>query len=279
MCGRYALSYNVDQLPQQISKYKSLNEPSLPKIDDDSKKDKGYNDLEIATKYNTKSYNIAPTKCCPILLEHTNEILLMRWGLIPAWSETPVKYNTFNARIESLNSSKIWKTTKSKNYYCAVPMSGYYEWHQLTKQPYYVRRKDEKIMFVAGLYEIHEKKSGEKSYSFTIVTSPAPKNLEWLHLRMPVIIEPGSQNWESWFKKGELHEPKFDDELYECYPVTKSVGNVKNDNKGLIVKVENDSSSIRSTPSSSSSSPRNHRKRSVDVSQFFTKSPLKKKKN
>ncbi|KAL6948742.1 hypothetical protein ACO0QE_001215 [Hanseniaspora vineae] len=229
MCGRFALAYEFDELPAQIAKHESFK--SAPKISKDAK------DMKEDVK--SKSYNIPPTKFCPVWNATDGQLYFMRWGLIPAFSEEPLKYTTFNARIESLNRSSIWKKPMEKNQYCAVPMSGYFEWRKTTdKQPFYLKRKDSKVMFIAGLYERKREDDDSEHYSFTLITSPAPKGLEWLHARMPIILEPGTKKWDDWLQHGKITNAEFDPDLYEYYPVSREVGKVGNDGPDLIVKKE-----------------------------------------
>ncbi|KAL6944486.1 hypothetical protein ACO0RG_001223 [Hanseniaspora osmophila] len=229
MCGRFALAYEFDELPQQIAKHKSLD--PAPTISKDAR------DMKDDVK--SRSYNIPPTKFCPVLNATDNQLYFMRWGLIPAFSDEPLKYTTFNARIESLKRSSIWKKPMEKHQYCAVPMSGYFEWRKTAdKQPFYLKRKDNKVMFIAGLYERKREDDDSEHYSFTLITSSAPKGLEWLHARMPIILEPGTKKWNDWLQHGQITNAEFDPDLYEYYPVSREVGKVGNDNADLIVKKE-----------------------------------------
>lgn len=78
--------------------------------------------------------------------------------------------------------------------------------------------------------------TNEKLYTYTIITTDSNKQLSWLHDRMPVILNNGSDDMFTWLdsKRSEwskelqsLLKP-FEGEL-ECYPVSKDVGKVGND--------------------------------------------------
>ncbi|CCE64124.1 hypothetical protein TPHA_0G02860 [Tetrapisispora phaffii CBS 4417] len=193
------------------------------------------------------NYNLAPSAYGAVYRADLdgNKLSYMKWGLIPQWvgDLSTFKANkTFNAREEHLLDSKMWKPCVNYKR-CAVPISGYYEWRTINKAktPYYITRKDGKLMFLAGLYD-HNR--AYDFYSFTIVTNTAPKELEWLHQRMPVVLEPGTLEWDSWFDhdKHEWSEPELNktlkatynsDSLF-CYQVSKDVNKVENKGARLI---------------------------------------------
>ena len=87
--------------------------------------------------------------------------------------------------------------------------------------------------------------SDEKHYTYTIITTDNSKQLGFLHDRMPVILENGSNELRTWLdpKRSEwtkelqsLLKP-YDKEL-ECYPVNKDVGKVGNNSPDFIVPVD-----------------------------------------
>lgn len=182
MCGRYAIAYSSEELP---SHFKSQHLPVNPKIS------KG--------EHHDRSYNVAPTTSGAVYRAKDSELRYMKWGLIPFWTKSLKDfktYKTFNARLENLQESRMWsQCCKSKR--CAIPLNGYYEWKTKGKKkiPYYVVRNDGKLGFVAGLYDYLE---SEDLWTYSIVTAQAPKELAWLHDRMPVVLEPGSEAWEAW---------------------------------------------------------------------------------
>lgn len=88
------------------------------------------------------------------------------------------------------------------------------------------------------------KGSEEKHYTYTIITTDSNKQLSFLHDRMPVILENGSdalRTWldpqrSEWSKELQSLLKPFGDEL-ECYPVSKEVGKVGNNSPTFIVPV------------------------------------------
>lgn len=286
MCGRYALSYDSDELPQAFGQWGidvniAYGRPH-PDNDDSTSESASEHSKESSNGTEAtseteefkvpvyhKSFNIAPTNIAPVYYFKKGEVRYMRWGLVPFWAKDISKfkgYSTFNARLENLLSSRIWERSCCKKR-CVVPISGYYEWlkektksgktkkdtAKLGKLPYYLRRKDNDITFLAGLYDYHKK---ENLYTFTIITGPAPKELEWLHERMPCVIEPDSEAWKSWtnpektgWKQKELDEllkPFFNDSTYRVYQVNKDVGKVANKGEYLTKPIlKKDSNEIK----------------------------------
>jgi len=95
-------------------------------------------------------------------------------------------------------------------------------------------------MLFAALYDIwHNKETGEDQYTYTIITTAATKSLEWIHDRMPAMLE--HDQIETWLSGTEeeaialLHP--FAGEL-QHYPVSSVVGNVKNDLEECVKPIE-----------------------------------------
>lgn len=251
------MEYNGEQLANQLRDgfHLEITEPG-------EQRDSGQ-DLD-------KSYNVAPTNMVNVY-SIGHQLKSMKWGLVPSWIvhskiDSFNSYRTINARLETLTSKRIWK--KCVHYKrCVIPVSGYYEWQTKGKEkiPYYVRRKDGELTFLAGLYDsfdvVEEKKKEEESkqvkkeeksgklplYTFTIITADAPKNLKWLHDRMPCILVPGTNQWDNWFNTehteweqkelSELLEPIYDETTMDVYRVSKDVGKVSNKGEYLIKPV------------------------------------------
>lgn len=80
-----------------------------------------------------------------------------------------------------------------------------------------------------------------KQYTFTIITTDSNKQLKFLHDRMPVILEPGSEAMRQWLDPTSyewtrelqaLLQP-FNGDV-EVYPVSKDVGKVGNNSPSFI---------------------------------------------
>ncbi|KAH6655719.1 DUF159 domain protein [Truncatella angustata] len=178
----------------------------------------------------------------------------MKWGLIPFWTKRNPDYGsmmkTINCRDDSLaQSGGMWSTMKARKR-CVVVAQGFYEWLKKDgskeKTPHFVRRKDGSLMCLAGLWDAVQYEGDETvHYTYTIITTDSNRQLKFLHDRMPVILENGSEYLRTWLdpKRHEwsrelqsLLKP-FDGEL-EVYPVSKEVGKVGNNSPTFIVPLD-----------------------------------------
>ncbi|TEY86606.1 hypothetical protein BOTCAL_0005g00270 [Botryotinia calthae] len=188
--------------------------------------------------------------------EQTNETVQyklqsMKWGLIPFWTKRNPDYGsmmkTINCRDDSLIENRgMWNTMKQKKR-CIVVAEGFYEWLKKRKEkiPHYIKRKDGQLLCMAGLWDVVQYEgSDEKLYTYTIITTSSNNQLNFLHERMPVILDNGSENlrtWldpkrSSWTKELQSLLKPYEGEL-EIYPVSKEVGKVGNDSPNFIVPV------------------------------------------
>lgn len=84
----------------------------------------------------------------------------------------------------------------------------------------------------------------EKLYTYTVITTDSNKQLKFLHDRMPVILEPGSDKMKAWLDPNRIGWDKelqsilkpFEGEL-ECYPVDKAVGKVGNNSPNFLIPI------------------------------------------
>jgi putative SOS response-associated peptidase YedK len=195
------------------------------------------------------SYNVAPTDVQPVvrLTRDTGEreLTLMRWGLIPFWAkDAKVGFSTINAKAETLTTSPAFREA-FQNRRCLVPAEWFYEWQKLdakTKQPFAIALKGQPIFAFAGLWESwKDKATGLRLNTYTIVTTDPNELMEPLHNRMPVILAP--KDCERWLAPADpAHLPvdllkPFDAEQMAAWKVSKAVGNVKNNEPGLVLPV------------------------------------------
>ncbi|KAL3476190.1 DUF159-domain-containing protein [Aspergillus californicus] len=209
------------------------------------------------TEAETEIETGAPKETEPSLADNKYKYKLqpMKWGLIPFWTKRQPDYGslmrTINCRDDSLIEDKGMWTSMKRRKRCVVVCQGYYEWMKRgpggrDKIPYYTRRKDSDLMYFAGLWDCVEYQgSEEKLHTFTVITTSAKQSLSFLHDRMPVIIEPGSEAWKiwldptrtSWSKELQGVLKPYEGDL-ECYQVPKEVGKVGNDSPSFIVPVD-----------------------------------------
>lgn len=87
--------------------------------------------------------------------------------------------------------------------------------------------------------------SDEKNYTYTVITTDSNKQLKFLHDRMPVLFDPGSEEIRTWLDPERYEWSKelqsllkpYKGEL-ECYPVNKDVGKVGNNSATFIVPID-----------------------------------------
>ncbi|KAF7713931.1 Uncharacterized protein PECH_002258 [Penicillium ucsense] len=179
----------------------------------------------------------------------------MKWGLIPFWTKRQPDYGsmmrTINCRDDSLIENRGMWTTMKQRKRCLVICQGFYEWLKKgpggkEKVPHFVRRKDGDLMCFAGLWDcVQYEGSDQKLYTYTVITTSSNSYLNFLHDRMPVILDYGSdamRKWldpsrKSWSSELQSILKPYEGEL-ECFPVSKEVGKVGNNSPDFIIPVD-----------------------------------------
>ena len=191
------------------------------------------------------SFNIAPTQISPILIDNGKRIIRpMRWGLIPSWAKDD-KFGAkmINARIETLTEKPSYKNLLSNNR-CIVIADGYYEWKQSGdhKIPYYIKDPEDKILPMAGLYDVWKNPNGNIIPTYTIITKPSQNNIAEIHGRMPVVLPLDSI--DEWLKNKNRHSNELLKHVHEAssqlkkYPVSTLVNSVRNNSPKCIIPNE-----------------------------------------
>ena len=118
----------------------------------------------------------------------------------------------------------------------------FYEWKTLgpkEKQPYAIALKNGPLMGMAGLWDTWRSPAGETVRSFTIITCPPNELVGQLHNRMPVILR--SEGWPEWLGEEPADAERlkallvpYPADQMALWPVDKRVGNVRNNDPGLI---------------------------------------------
>ncbi|KAF8901047.1 hypothetical protein CPB84DRAFT_1778339 [Gymnopilus junonius] len=272
MCGRFSLRLNHNDI-QQLD---------------------GYN-VDIGEWVDEQEfvprYNIAPRTQAPVIRrrdpakDNDNSLIMqtMKWGLVPSWRKTEDKsLNTTNARSENLvQGGGMWGSIKGKKR-CAIPCQGYYEWLTKGKDklPHFTKRKDGKLLLMAGLYD-SVVLEGKTLWTFTIVTTDANKEFSWLHDRQPVFLsnrealyrwlDTSSQSWTPELTK--MVQPYSDTSVpLECYQVPKEVGKVGTESSTFIEPIGSRKGGIKSMfskqreKSPSKAAPESPTKRKLEAS-------------
>ncbi|KAF3006514.1 hypothetical protein E8E13_005089 [Curvularia kusanoi] len=164
----------------------------------------------------------------------------MQWGLVPFWTKRNPDYGskmkTINCRDDSLLEDRV--------------AQGFYEWLKKNngkeKLPHFTKRKDGQLMCFAGLWDrVQFEDSNEPLYTYTIITTDSNQQLKFLHDRMPVILDNGSDAIRTWLDPSRtewsqdlqsLLKP-YAGEL-DCFPVSKDVGKVGNNSPSFLIPID-----------------------------------------
>src|SRR4030066_471908 len=193
-------------------------------------------------------YNIAPSQPVAVIPNTgDNAVALYKWGLIPSWSKDPaIGDRMINARSESLAEKPSFRNAYRRRR-CLILADGFYEWKQnpglKTKQPTYIRLKNNIPFAFAGLWELWTSPDGSEIGLCTIIKTQPNSLLEPVHNRMPVILSPDSyRQWLSTEDQqanqlNDLLVPYSPDEMV-AYSVSKLVNNPQYDSPDLIKPVD-----------------------------------------
>jgi putative SOS response-associated peptidase YedK len=183
--------------------------------------------------------------------EEPPERVLMpfRWGLVPWWSKDAKSGSRlFNARSETVATRASFREAFRERR-IIVPADGFYEWRKTkagAKQPHYFSRTDGEPLAFAGLAERWRAKDappGSPSIrSCTVITAPGGVDMEGIHDRMPVILDPAT--FDLWLDPANedveelralLRPPPAGTVVH--HPVGPRIGNVRNNDPTLIESV------------------------------------------
>jgi putative SOS response-associated peptidase YedK len=156
-------------------------------------------------------YNIAPGSrilACRCRADGQRELAAFHWGLLPGWAkDRKFGYRTFNARAETVAEKPAFRAAFRQRR-CLIPADAFYEWQSITggKQPITFRRRDERPMTLAGLWEQWiDPDSRERVENATTIVTRANALINPVHDRMPVILDPA--DWDQWLDPGIRTRP------------------------------------------------------------------------
>ncbi|MDR2353000.1 MAG: SOS response-associated peptidase [Deltaproteobacteria bacterium] len=92
-----------------------------------------------------------------------------------------------NARSETADDLPTWKNALTSGR-CLIPSSGFFEWAGVKKQKYLFRLDGEKVLFLAGIYQLFQNELKILPNRFAILTTSANSSISDIHKRMPVVI-------------------------------------------------------------------------------------------
>lgn len=145
----------------------------------------------------TPRYNVSPGQSAVVIRRSSSGVggASLRWGLIPSWSKNPrMAYQCVNARGETVATRPAFREA-FRHRRCAIPLDGFFEWERSGKKPLPWRfvRPDGSVFLLAGLWETWRPPGEERDLeTFTVVTTNASVDMEPIHDRMPVLLDPAA---------------------------------------------------------------------------------------
>lgn len=141
------------------------------------------------------------------------QLVSLRWGFVPSWARSPDQAPA-NARAETLTERPSFREAYRARR-CLVPVSGFFEWHAYSRQPWLFRRRDEAPVCLAALWETWRASDGTFLESCAVVTTTPNAVMAPIHHRMPAII--GEAHYERWLDP-RVNEPATLAPLLQPYP-------------------------------------------------------------
>jgi len=151
----------------------------------------------------------------PILRDSVSDrAVTAHWGLIPSWVKgkdqgRKLRQGNLNARWETLAEKPSFRESWPEKR-CIIPVDGFFEPHlEGTKTSnWFIRRKDKRLLYLGGIYQMNRLGEGVPSLTFSIITLEATGLLAEVHnekLRMPLVLGEGLE--ERWLDRTVSPEP------------------------------------------------------------------------
>jgi putative SOS response-associated peptidase YedK len=155
----------------------------------------------------TARFNVAAQQYVPAIRWHEgeSEAVMMRWGLIPSWTEgPPVSPPPVSVDLHEIQDSPIFRAPWLNSQRCILPMAGFYAW-QLTnaryRQPFFIRLLDRSVFGLAAVWDRYVSDDDDVIESCSIICVPpnelmvAVANTDG---RMPAILR--RKDYQTWLR-------------------------------------------------------------------------------
>lgn len=228
MCGRYSIYESMDHYLRQLSL-----------------------DLVVINGYDHEPinrYNVAPSSHVEIIRQVGDGLSVdrVKWGWSPFWAKGK-RPDPINARAETVVTGKFFKGLWPGGRALA-PANGWFEWipdpvDPKRKQPYYITSADGGPLYFAALAEVHHSFEPDERDGFVIITAAADQGLIDIHDRKPLVLTPElAREWLAPATSPERAAAIVKDECrpsqdFRWFPISKAVGNVRNQGPALIKPV------------------------------------------
>jgi putative SOS response-associated peptidase YedK len=183
----------------------------------------------------TPRYNVAPTQPIAVIRE-PRKLELLRWGLV---LPDPRRHGPgINVRIETVARAPAYRDA-FRHRRCLVIVDGFYEWqrHEKVRQPFAIRRTDNKPFALAGIWSEGRLAGGEIVACCAILTGKAAGVMVSLHDRMPLLV--ASSDFARWLAHDATPAqlvtiPAADATAFVTFPVSTAVNSVANEDPRCI---------------------------------------------
>ncbi|HGN8607942.1 TPA: SOS response-associated peptidase [Pseudomonas aeruginosa] len=187
-------------------------------------------------------YNVAPSTAVTTLRLEGDALVAqpIRWGWRPFWARDRVV--PINARVEKVAHGRFFSAAWRHRALC--PVSGWFEWvveDGPRKQPYHIQHADGSPVLCAAIGQFPGLDDEPADHhGFVIITADAEGGMVDIHDRRPVVLS--SELAREWLDPAtpperaeqivlNQGEPS---ESFTWYPVSRDVGNVRNQGPQLI---------------------------------------------
>ncbi len=187
-------------------------------------------------------YNVAPsTQVTTLRLEGDALVAqAIRWGWRPFWARD--RAAPINARAEKVAHGRFFSAAWKHR--ALTPVSGWFEWvdgGEARKQPFHIQHRDGSPILCAAIGQFPDLDDEPADHhGFVIITADAEGGMVDIHDRRPVVLSPElAREWLAPATPPERAEQIVrhqgePSESFTWYPVSRDVGNVRNQGAHLI---------------------------------------------
>ncbi|ERV18888.1 TPA: SOS response-associated peptidase [Pseudomonas aeruginosa] len=187
-------------------------------------------------------YNVAPSTAVTTLRLEGNALVAqaIRWGWRPFWARD--RAAPINARAEKVAHGRFFSA--AWRHRALTPISGWFEWvdgGEARKQPFHIQHRDGSPILCAAIGQFPDLDDEPADHhGFVIITADAEGGMVDIHDRRPVVLSPElAREWLDPATPPERAEQIVrhqgePSESFTWYPVSRDVGNVRNQGAHLI---------------------------------------------
>lgn len=181
MCGRLTLTRSGEEIAAYFAEAMALTDPLGEAREPDG--------APLRPRF-----NVSPSRDVLTLVPSASGAAFAwkHWGLVPGWAKDPaIGHRTFNARAETVAEKPSFRAAFARRR-CLVAADGFYEWTPRSRdhRPFLFTPAKAPLLGFAGLFESWKGDGGAVIDSATVITTDASPDLEGIHHRMPVVLDP-----------------------------------------------------------------------------------------